>query len=50
MSRLSVVRFKEMEKIRLALGFEIVRQKGSHVFYRHLTAEPLRFQITREET
>jgi len=24
-----------MEKILLSLGFEIIRQKGSHVFYRH---------------
>jgi len=24
-----------MEKVLLALGFQIVRQKGSHVFYRH---------------
>ncbi len=35
MSRLPVVRFKEMERVLLALGFQIVRQKGSHVFYRH---------------
>jgi predicted RNA binding protein YcfA (HicA-like mRNA interferase family) len=34
-SRLPVVRFKEMEKVLLGLGFQIVRQKGSHVFYRH---------------
>ncbi len=35
MSRLPVVRFKDMQKVLLALGFQIVRQKGSHVFYRH---------------
>ena len=35
MTRLPVVRFKEMERVLLALGFQIVRQKGSHVFYRH---------------
>ena len=35
MSRLPVVRFKEMEKVLFALGFQVVRRKGSHVFYRH---------------
>ncbi len=25
----------EMEQVLLSLGFVIVRQKGSHVFYRH---------------
>ena len=35
MSRLPVVKFKEMEKILLHLGFVAVRQKGSHIFYRH---------------
>lgn len=25
-----------MQKLLLFLGFEVVRQKGSHVFYRHL--------------
>ena len=35
MKRLPVMRFREMEKILLHLGFEPVRQKGSHVFYRH---------------
>ncbi len=34
MSRLPVVRFKEREVL-MALGFQVVRQKGSHVFYRH---------------
>jgi predicted RNA binding protein YcfA (HicA-like mRNA interferase family) len=29
------VNFREMEKVLLHLGFERVRQKGSHVFYRH---------------
>jgi len=24
-----------MEKVLLRLGFQVVRQKGSHVFYRH---------------
>lgn len=36
MSRLPIVKFKIMEKLLLKLGFEPVRQKGSHVFYRHL--------------
>ena len=35
MSKLPVVRFREMERVLVKLGFEAVRQKGSHVFYRH---------------
>jgi predicted RNA binding protein YcfA (HicA-like mRNA interferase family) len=35
MSRLPVVDFRRMEKLLLRLGFVRVRQKGSHVFYRH---------------
>ncbi|HLE25892.1 MAG TPA: type II toxin-antitoxin system HicA family toxin [Thermodesulfobacteriota bacterium] len=35
MIRLPIVNFKTMEKVLLRLGFEAVRQKGSHVFYRH---------------
>ena len=35
MSRLPVVDAKTMEKLLLKLGFQRVRQKGSHVFYRH---------------
>ena len=35
MSRLPIVGFRELEKVLLHLGFEAVRQKGSHVFYRH---------------
>lgn len=35
MSRLPVVNFKTMESLLLRLGFVAVRQKGSHVFYRH---------------
>jgi len=35
MSRLPIVDFKTMEKVLLHLGFRSVRQKGSHVFYRH---------------
>jgi predicted RNA binding protein YcfA (HicA-like mRNA interferase family) len=35
MTRLPVVDFKTMERIILRLGFQSVRQKGSHVFYRH---------------
>jgi predicted RNA binding protein YcfA (HicA-like mRNA interferase family) len=33
--RLPIVNFSKMEKFLLRLGFETVRQKGSHVFYRH---------------
>jgi predicted RNA binding protein YcfA (HicA-like mRNA interferase family) len=32
---LALLGFREMERILLRLGFEAVRQKGSHVFYRH---------------
>ncbi len=35
MSRLPIVNFKTMEKVLLSLGFIPIRQKGSHVFYRH---------------
>ena len=35
MSKLPVVSAKELEKILLQIGFEIVRQKGSHRFYKH---------------
>jgi predicted RNA binding protein YcfA (HicA-like mRNA interferase family) len=35
MSRLPVVDARKMERVLLALGFVVVRQKGSHVFYRH---------------
>ena len=35
MIRLPIVNFKTMEKVLLRLGFEAVRQKRSHAFYRH---------------
>jgi len=35
MTRIPIVDFKTMEKVLLRLGFDPVRQKGSHVFYRH---------------
>ena len=35
MSKLPVIDAKTFEKILLAIGFKIVRQKGSHIFYRH---------------
>jgi predicted RNA binding protein YcfA (HicA-like mRNA interferase family) len=34
-SKLKLVNAKTMEKLLLELGFEKVRQKGSHAFYRH---------------
>jgi len=34
-SRLPIVDFRTMGKVLLRLGFDRVRQKGSHVFYRH---------------
>ena len=35
MSKLPVANFKTMDKVFRHLGFIAVRQKGSHVFYRH---------------
>ena len=35
MSKLPLVDAKTFEKVLFYLGFEIKRQKGSHVFYRH---------------
>lgn len=35
MTRIPIVNFKIMEKLLLHLDFVVVRQKGSHVFYRH---------------
>ncbi len=34
-SKLPIVKVKILEKLLFYLGFEIKRQKGSHVFYRH---------------
>ena len=35
MSKLKLIKARTMEKLLLRLGFEKVRQKGSHAFYRH---------------
>ncbi len=35
MSRLRIIDARKMEKLLFNLGFERVRQKGSHIFYRH---------------
>ena len=35
MSRLRIIDARKMEKLLLKLSFQKVRQKGSHVFYRH---------------
>ena len=35
MSRLPLVDAKTFEKVLFKLGFQMIRQKGSHVFYRH---------------
>ncbi len=35
MSRFPVINAKALEKILLKLGFQMVRRKGSHIFYRH---------------
>jgi predicted RNA binding protein YcfA (HicA-like mRNA interferase family) len=34
-SKLKLINAKTMEKLLLELGFEKIRQKGSHAFYRH---------------
>jgi len=34
-TKLVLVDFKTMDRLLRQLGFEPVRQKGSHVFYRH---------------
>jgi len=35
MSNLPMANFKVMDRLLRHLGFAAVRQKGSHVFYRH---------------
>jgi len=35
-SRVQLINAKTMEKLLLRLGFEKVRQRGSHAFYRHV--------------
>lgn len=35
MSRLQIINARQMEKLLFYLGFEKVRQKGSHVLYKH---------------
>jgi predicted RNA binding protein YcfA (HicA-like mRNA interferase family) len=35
MSKLPMISAKELEKILFRLGFEEIRQKGSHRFYKH---------------
>jgi predicted RNA binding protein YcfA (HicA-like mRNA interferase family) len=35
MSRLPIVNYKTLNQLLIKLGFSLVRQKGSHVFYRH---------------
>jgi predicted RNA binding protein YcfA (HicA-like mRNA interferase family) len=35
MTRIPVVDFKTMERVLIRLGFQAVRQKGSHIFYKH---------------
>ena len=35
MSKLPIVNAKQLEKLLLQLGFTVLRQKGSHKFYKH---------------
>jgi predicted RNA binding protein YcfA (HicA-like mRNA interferase family) len=62
LSKLQLVDARTMEKLLFLLGFKKIRQKGSHVFYRHpdgrtttlphhkgrLLARPLIREILRE--
>lgn len=62
MTRLQIIDAERMEKLLFLLGFKRVRQKGSHVFYRHpdgrtttiphhrgrVLARPLMREILRE--
>jgi len=55
MSKLPMADFRTMDKLLRSLGFVAVRQKGSHVFYRHpdgrtttLISRPLMREILRE--
>jgi predicted RNA binding protein YcfA (HicA-like mRNA interferase family) len=34
-NKLPIVKVKILEKLLLTLGFEVKRQRGNHVFYRH---------------
>ncbi len=36
MTKLPVIKSKDLEKVLLDLGFSKIRQKGSHAFYRHM--------------
>jgi len=35
LSKLQIINAQTMEKLLFRLGFQRIRQKGSHVFYRH---------------
>ena len=35
MTRLPVINFRDLNRVLRRFGFEEVRRKGSHVFYRH---------------
>ena len=35
MTRLPIVNYPTMDKLLVSLGFQAVRKRGSHVFYRH---------------
>ncbi len=35
MSRLQIIDAHKMEKLLFYIGFKQIRQKGSHIFYRH---------------
>ena len=50
MSRLPVLTFRDVDRALRALGFAPVRQKGSHVFYRHPTDGPPRSRTTAAGT
>jgi len=50
MSKLPIVDARTFERILLKWGSQIVRQRGSHVFYRRQMAATPRFRITSAKT
>jgi predicted RNA binding protein YcfA (HicA-like mRNA interferase family) len=50
MTRLPILNPKTLEKILYHLGFERVRQKGSHVFYRHTNGKTTTIPHMQGET
>ena len=49
MPRVPTLDYRAVDRALRSLGFVVTRQRGSHVFYRHETAEPQRFLIMAAE-